>query len=600
MAKEVPEWAQRRAQTWKTITDKVLVQASDATSVGEKKAERWTSDEQELMWNGLRALLKKDTSGRRLRDQMHTELQRHGLVIDEKSFFRPHGPYSMMMPDVHENMLNLVAVRRKQLNEEYTESVDAVDESKLEDLQRLAGLVGQAQEGDLTPNQSKKLVTEIEKIREDIKQYIIANKKPSSAETDAEQVDEEEEETSSDTKKPQNRQINVPWKEKWDKIQMKNQWKKEWEKKRDITKEWSDFTEKFMVLANAKLGWAGDEGVVIARAPAEYDDIFNATDGIVQMERELVDDKGEREIVGQTYAYDTTLSADEGIQKTANTLRFIDMALLTKLEFAQTYDKHGNVIAEGMQSLVPRLNYVISRPLAAEIAILVKNDRFDMLAVHPMQLMILRQAQAQINAYMSYIETEYSRDQRRKDNKEKIIDTFARLRDLINAAAEEREDLLREDFDGLTQALKERELTVKERERLAMLVRGSVLWTGDAGDYGESYDREHGDYVRAFRSDRMDRVIHREYVDNVPLVDRQGPRTGGHSRLTALLRKYPPLKTEEDLAGDKEKRPVPMPDKRKGKLFEGKTRKSRRSEFKKKRTKEVDVVNTTSSDVTEA
>lgn len=519
--------------------------------------ERWTPRERKLIYQGMRALQSKDESGLRFADRISATLRQEGLVINELSFFRPHGPYSMMMPDTHEVMMDLVR--------EYRVLPIAADESKQDDANRIQDLIERAKRGDLSPNQFTELEVDIERIRDAIKEQ-----KRAAGEV-IEELPEDivVEDAVEAGQKKQRKQVNVRWKEKWDKVQLKNKWKKEWEKKRDATKEWSDFTERFMVLFIAKLGWGG-EGV-IARVPAETDDVFHATDGIVRMDRELIDEDGRGERVKQTYTFDTTDSVEEGIQKTANTLRFIDLALLTTLEFAQTYDDQGNVEVEGMQTLVPRLNYVISRPLAAEMAILLKNNRKedrDMLALHPAQLMILRQAQAQIAAYMAYIETEYRNDRRREDNKAQIIAAFARLRDLIDAAAEEREDVLREEFDDLSRAREERALSEDEQQIFAMLLKGSVLWS-DHDKYGAEYDSEHGKYIRAFKPDTADEFIN----------DTKGRRTRAWWRMTALVEKYPAVRTEEDPSGEKMKKPVPVPDKRRGPLFDKRMR--TRARFRK-------------------
>lgn len=540
---------------------------------------RWSPAEQKRIFRGFRALMSKDKNGRSLQDRIDTTLRREGLVIDEMSFFRPHGPYSMMMPDTHEAMLGVLR--------EYRMLPIAADASRQEDADRIQDLIERAKKGDLSPNQFSELESDIERIRESIKDYKISKGEQSP-------VDDEPTEDVSDVAeeepKAQRKMVSVRWKEKWEKVQLKNKWKKEWEKKRDATKEWSTFTERFMVLFTAKLGWGG-EGTT-ARSPAEYDDIFHATDGIVRMDRELMGENGIRERVRQTYSFDTTDTIEEGIQKTANTLRFIDMALLTTLEFAQTYDADGNVEVEGMQKLVPRLNYVISRPLAAEVAILLQKNRYDLLALHPLQLMILKQAQAQVHAFMGYIETEYKHDRRRRDNKVQIINSFARLRDLIDAAAEEREAVLRDELDTLVRIRDERELTEQEQETFAMLTKGSALWIGGRGnEYGESYDNEHGKYVRVFRPDRTSGTINKT----------NDQRTRAWWRMTALVEKYPAVRTEED-GGEKVKKPVPMPDKRRGKVFEGKMR--TRARFRKQEEPNMaqlsDVINNTPPSETEA
>jgi hypothetical protein len=259
--------------------------------------------------------------------------------------------------------------------------------------------------------------------------------------------------------------------------------------------------------------------------------------------------------VQREYIINTTDAAIYGIQKTANTLRFIDNAFLSSLDFGITSaDVHG-VQSQGKHSLVPHLNYVISRPLLAEITLLQKQERYDMLALHPVQLMRLLQGHAQVNAFLDYIKSEYARDPRRgRVNKPKVEAAFKDLKDLFAAAVKERETVLKKELGKLESKVADGTISEKEQDVYRMLQAGSVLWEEGANSaYGEAYDSEHAKFIRVFWPAEKEGVQKRE----TQAFGKRG-RTHAWWRLNALLEKYPPMLTDDRT---QKKEPVPQDEK---------------------------------------
>jgi hypothetical protein len=494
---------------------------------------RWSQEERNLIFRGIRALRIKEGEG----DQKETllgalgrVLREDGMMVDENAFFAQRGVYSAMVPNVLHNMRSVV--------DAYLKTPEAAESDIQEYASGLRDLIDSAERGEVSPNRLKELREEV---------ALIEDKLISNIE-DAEEGGEAASMQSRIDKRSEHR----PWQDKWDSVDRKNALMKSWSM--DANRVWSLFTERFLVMFMGKLAWGGTG--VSAKITAGVDDVFHAADGIVHMRRIV-----EGEPLNSTYVFDTTDAAEYGIQKLANTLRFIDMALLSTIDFGETSIEQHGVEGQGMYRLVPRLNYVISRPLAAEIALLLKNRRFDALAVHPVQLMVLKQGLAQVKAFSEYIKTEYGRNKRSMERKRKIETQFNLLIKFFTDAVKEREAVLQNKYQRLLEKnVQEDGLENDEYDMLTMLHKGSPLWSGGEHDpYGENYDIEHYKYIRVFRPDRM----HGNVRD----------RTQAWWRLNALLEKYPPLRMDESRG---EKRPIPAEDKRVN--FQGRQRKSPRGE----------------------
>ncbi len=549
---------------------KVLVSSekTDTISKGEKvvRKPRWTREQRSLMNYALGEILKRDDTGKNMLEAMREILRNDGAIIDERTFFDPHGAYAEMVPDEHQIMLNIVS--------EFRKLPTSADSRKQEMADWVEERVKRWKAGAMSRSDVQELETEIEIMKDEIK---ASQGEEAAVEEDA-VVEESSDSTTAGTRKLRRTLlINRRWPDKWQKVKDKDEMSRDW--KMDRGKIYSLFTEESDVLYSNLLQWDG--AGTRSWMAADYDDKRHAADVVKTAQRvieETIGGKKVQKTLTQEYIVNTTDGAEYGIQKTANTLRFIDFTFLSTLDFGVTSaDIHG-VESQGKHRLVPHLNYVISRPLTAELVLLHKHERYDILALHPVQLMRLKQAQAQVNAFLEYINTEYARNSRSRSNKNKVRDAFTKLSTLFAEVISERENLLKGALQGLRTKKAAGSLSETENDILEILEPGEVLWTrGPGNEYGELYDEEHRKYVRVFRPDRTKTTIRGRYKN----------RSQAWWRLMALTEKYPPVLTDDRT---RKKVPVPSNDKiadDKVRGDSGKLRRTPRGEGFLARTKDV-------------
>ncbi len=155
--------------------------------------------------------------------------------------------------------------------------------------------------------------------------------------------------------------------------------------KHNETKEFGDFVEKLVLVCASRLRWFGRETEV--KPTEESDDIIRATDIAV-----FFHTRDTEQVVGM----DLTDSAIFGLQKVANSMRFINNGRLSTLLFS----------FDGTDENVPHFINVVSRKRAIELASLMENalntGNWDLVAAHPLQIEILAQMAVQAEAYLDY------------------------------------------------------------------------------------------------------------------------------------------------------------------------------------------------------
>jgi|GEM_PF-3637836 len=504
-----------------------VVPAQDVQDEENEESEelsRWTKSELDRIAAGVSALHEKNAQGKTLPESVDAVLKENKLVINATDFFDRHGVYSLLIPEAFDDMEHVVSQYRglpTVVNDEQVQSV-------MDDLLDLIDM-GRAQ--TLTLAGLKKLRTEIQVLRDLIfrhqkRSYVGKNtataQKPS-APTLA---------------RPDS--INHPWVEKHAQFIATHKLSHSFTD--DPTQGLSFFTERFNVLFIQELFWLGRGAT--AQVATRYDDIRNKVDGIVSVAK-AIDGK----VLQSKFIFDTTDSAVVGMRKLADTLRFIDNAVLTTVDYGETsVDAHGYK-SQGKFIQIPRLNFVVNRTLAADVAVLLKEGRYDMLAFHPMQLMLIQQAQAQVAGIIEYIKHEYARGGRtnadRMQRNQSVLQQFKQLQTFFDDARQERQLVLSARLEALLQKEAAGTLLDTEKDVLTMLKDGRKLWIteSDIHTYGAGFDTEHDKFIKVFRPDRVFVDGERSKGGRTVMNKHGHVRTKMWWRLYALTTKYPSLIT---------------------------------------------------------
>lgn len=231
--------------------------------------------------------------------------------------------------------------------------------------------------------------------------------------------------------------------------------------KEDLPKKLATLSERAMIVFSANLGWLGDK--TTPRQAYKTDDI---------LKRRGADFWAMWESGGvkQAASCDTTSNARQASQKIANALERIHAGTLHELRMGEVSAENTGVDMRGKISFLPHFQLVISRERALDIKRLVETKRWDLLAVHPMQIDCLEQLLAQARMYRAYVATlkletvprtfgsklsreEYARIMYTKGyaektmvdqhwRKRKILDIFDRCITCFEHALQERREIL--------------------------------------------------------------------------------------------------------------------------------------------------------------
>jgi hypothetical protein len=233
----------------------------------------------------------------------------------------------------------------------------------------------------------------------------------------------------------------------------------------DAASEFASFIESILVLFAAQMDWMG-EGTIAERA-ARPDDQFKATDGVFYFTHG----------VPHILAFNSTSSFRSAREKILKFLPFIYRGTLGERMFSKISSKVFGVTMEGRQLNVPRAIIVMSWKIAGEIAELMKANDFEKLAVHPAQLMILKQLQVQVHAFHQYAVFNVADRGARDEGKDAVLPIYNRLRQTLDAIYAEREAFLEihkkhSPRDDIRRML-ERGVKDKEHEKLLALFEGT-------------------------------------------------------------------------------------------------------------------------------